>query len=108
MLSETVAKGIEITNGPEASETVKFIMLFNKFFDFLNVDNYCERVKKRNSFKEPYRSPNDFRLKWLVEEFIPSWEKSVNDRVGFDKEEKAKMKLSKETLLGVRFTGESI
>ena len=65
-------------------------------------------IGKRNSFKEPYKSENDFRLIWLADEFIPyldSWEKIVNDRAGFNKEQKAKMKLSKETLLGIRFTG---
>ena len=89
MISETVAKAIEITNGPEASEAVKFIKMFNKFFDCLNVDNFWEGIKKRNTFKELYRSEHDFRRKWLAEEFIPyldSWEKSINDRAGYNKE----------------------
>ena len=51
-------------------------------------------------------------LQWLKNNFIgylDAWEKSVNERPGFEKiEKKNKMLLSQETRLGLRMTGNSI
>ena len=44
---------------------MKLIENFDKFFDCLNVTNYDSGRKERKPFKEPYISPDDFRLKWL-------------------------------------------
>ena len=106
MLSESVSKAIELTGGPEVSETVKFIGMMDKFFDCLNVDNYSCGFAQRKPFKHPYRSSNDFRLTWLEKEFLPyldQWEQSVWSRQ-FEGD-KSTMMLSAETLLGIRFTG---
>ena len=48
-------------------------------------------------------------MQWLEDEFLPfldAWEKSVEEREGFTDAEKNRMKLSTETLLGLRITGE--
>ena len=107
MLSESVAKAMELTGGPVVSETVKFITMMDKFFDCLNVDNYSSGFTQRKPFKQPYRSANDFRLTWLEKEFLPyldQWEQSVLCR---DVEgDKGNMLLSNETLLGIRLTGQ--
>ena len=106
MLSQSVAKAMELTGGPVVSETVKFITMMDKFFDCLNVDNYSSGFTQRKPFKQPYRSANDFRLTWLEKEFLPyldQWEQSVLCR---DVEgDKGNMLLSNETLLGIRLTG---
>ncbi|KAL5506391.1 hypothetical protein EMCRGX_G008017 [Ephydatia muelleri] len=57
-------------------------------------------------FQEPYRSANDFRLKWLQQEFLPylnDWEESVN-AMNCSKKIKKCMMLSAETQLGIRIT----
>lgn len=49
-----------------------------------------------------------YDLQWLRDEFLvylDEWEKSVNDRPGFSKEEKNLMLLSPATRLGIKMTG---
>ena len=56
-----------------------------------------------------YRFPLNYDLQWLRDEFLvylDEWEKSVNDRPGFSKEEKNLMLLSPATRLGIRMTGD--
>ena len=48
------------------SETVKFTVMFDRFFDCLNVNNFTTGKHKRKPFQNPYRSPDDFRLKVCV------------------------------------------
>lgn len=49
--------------GPVASETSRFALTFDKFFDALNVCNFDSGKHERKPFKDPYRSASDFRLK---------------------------------------------
>eukprot|EP00731_Ephydatia_muelleri_P009535 Em0005g121a len=110
VLSETVAKGIQVTCGPDATETVNFIDKFDKFFDCFNVSSYQKGMRYRKPFQEPYRSANDFRLKWLQQEFLPylnDWEESVN-AMNCSKKIKKCMMLSAETQLGIRITEISV
>ncbi|KAL5500013.1 hypothetical protein EMCRGX_G011503 [Ephydatia muelleri] len=107
LLSETVAKALVLSGDPAVQETAKFVTMFDKFFDALNVSNYTSGVNKRKVFQQPYRSGDDFRLKWLKEEFLvflDTWEQSVQARPGFSASEKQKMLLSPQTLLGLRIT----
>ena len=60
MLSETVSKALQLCGGAEAEETARFVSMFDKFFDSLNVSNH------RKVFQQPYRSAEDFRLKVRV------------------------------------------
>ena len=39
----------------------------DKFFDVLNVSSFCEEKHKRKVFREPFRSPDDFRMEVCVE-----------------------------------------
>jgi len=52
-----------MTQGEEAEETAKFAEMFDKFFDCLNVSYAKAGMRSKNCFKNPYRKPNDFRLK---------------------------------------------
>ena len=63
VLSETVANGLQMVLGEEASETVRFIRMMDKFFDSLNVNNFTTGKRRRKVFQDPYRGPGDFRLK---------------------------------------------
>ena len=63
LLSETVAKALVLSGDPAVQETAKFVSMFDKLFDALNVSNYNSGVKKMKTFQQPYRSGNDFRLK---------------------------------------------
>ena len=58
-----MSKAIEMTGGPAAQETAKFVEMADKFFDCLNVNDYNTGRFKRKVFKQPYRSATDFRLK---------------------------------------------
>ena len=48
------------------SETVKFTVMFDHFFDCHNMNNFTTGKHKRKPFQNPYRSPDDFRLKVCV------------------------------------------
>ena len=52
-----------MTGGERAQETAKFVRMFDKFFDTLNVNSYNAGRLKRKVFKQPYRSATDFRLR---------------------------------------------
>ena len=62
-MSETVGKALQQTGGEEASETAKFILVMDRFFDCLNVKSLSESYKHLKLYRKPYRSGNDFRLK---------------------------------------------
>ena len=51
-----------LVGGPEAQETAKFVLLFDKFFDALNVGDFYSGQYHRKPFQAPYYSETDFRL----------------------------------------------
>ena len=54
VLSESVSKALLLgEGGSRASETSKFVLFMDKFFDALNVHNYTHGVP----FQMPYTSP---------------------------------------------------
>lgn len=63
MLSESVGKAIQLTGGNDAQETANFILLFDKFFDMLNVSNFTNGSRKKKPFQYPYHTGDDHRLK---------------------------------------------
>ena len=62
VLSESVGKAISMTGGPEAEETSKFVLMFDKFFDILNVSNFTNGTHYRKPFLHPYHHKDDWRL----------------------------------------------
>ena len=63
VLSFSVSKCLNHVVGPAASETANFALMFDQFFDALNVCNFNSGKHERKPFKDPYRSASDFRLK---------------------------------------------
>ena len=68
VLSNTVGNALTIVVEKKAETTVDFILRMDKFFDCLKIGSYTDGKLTRNPFKQPYRSPNDFRLQ--VRNFI--------------------------------------
>lgn len=73
VMSDSVSKAIELTGGPDAQETARFVAIFDKFFDCLNVNDYNTGCRKRKVFKQPYQSGTDFRLEVSFYQFLPKW-----------------------------------
>lgn len=63
MLSESVSKALTLVGGQDAQETARFVSMFDKFFDCLNVSSFEKGNKSRKPFQQPYRSASDPRLK---------------------------------------------
>ncbi|KAL5500545.1 hypothetical protein EMCRGX_G012127 [Ephydatia muelleri] len=55
LLSETVAKALVLSGDPAVQETAKFVTMFDKFFDALNVSNYTSGVNKRKKNMQTIR-----------------------------------------------------
>ena len=66
VLSDSVAKAMQATQGQESEETLRFITMFDQFFDCFNVRSYDEGKRQRKPFKQPYRSGSDFRLQVCI------------------------------------------
>ena len=58
-----MSKALGLSGDPAVQETAKFVSMFDKFLDALNVSNYNSGVKKMKTFQLLYRSGDDFRLK---------------------------------------------
>lgn len=52
---------MEFLGNPESKETIRFIKMFDRWFDILNVSNSSEGVQKRKPDRMPIRR-NDPRL----------------------------------------------
>lgn len=63
VLSQHVADALDFYGSSETLETKRFVEIFNKFFDCMNIRHWDEHRKKRNPNLQPYRSPDDERLK---------------------------------------------
>ena len=68
---------MKLTGGSEVTETVRFVTMFDRFFDCLNVNNFMTGYHKRKVFKQPYKSANDFRLKVSNSKALPLELKSL-------------------------------
>lgn len=58
-----MSKCLTHTLGLVAEGSAQFAIMFDKFFDALNVCNFDEGKHERKPFKDPYRSSSDFRIK---------------------------------------------
>uniref|UniRef100_A0A1X7VJH2 Uncharacterized protein n=1 Tax=Amphimedon queenslandica TaxID=400682 RepID=A0A1X7VJH2_AMPQE len=106
VLSQIVATALRTYLKEESEETEKYIEMFDKIFDCLNVTNYtC--YTKRKYFQSPYRWNNDLRINWMQSEFLPwlkNWEDQVKSKEDLKVREKNNLIKSQETLLGIRIT----
>ena len=108
VMSETVAN-VMTSYGPDsASETIKFILMIDKFFDCCNSRSLTEADHKRKPFLAPYASINDQRFGFLKDVFVKyldEWKITVENRPGkFSKDDRAKMFLSDATYEGLKTT----
>ena len=62
VLSETVAKALDFYGNEEATETKRFVDIFDTFFDCLNVRSLEEHHRRRKPNLAPYRQMDDGRL----------------------------------------------
>ena len=58
-----MSKALHLLGDTTTEETAKFVEMFDKFFDTLNVSNFSSGKEKRKPFQSPYISGTDFRLK---------------------------------------------
>lgn len=54
---------LQMMGRPEFDRTIEFVMFFDKFFDCLNVSNFVAGKHSRKSFKAPFHSEKDFRVR---------------------------------------------
>ena len=101
VLSESVYHALHNFGPPEAAATAKFFLMFDKFFDCLNVKNTDEATTKLKPFLKEYRSPDDERFTWLTDTFLKyfsDWQYSINANPDpLTKNAKANMFLSWQT-----------
>ena len=70
-----------MNGGSEAEQTAKFVDMFDKFFDCLNVSNFFDGIHQLKPFRHPYRNGFDFRLKVGRPTYIVYmlWPKFISD-----------------------------
>ena len=74
VLSESVGKHLYTYHGPEYHGTADLCMMMDTFFDLLNIKNGIEHATIKEFFT-PFRSPNDKRFKWLINDFLSYFER---------------------------------
>ncbi|XP_022107675.1 uncharacterized protein LOC110988468 [Acanthaster planci] len=107
VLSSTVANAFQCHGKVGTASTVKFVTMFDQFFDCLNVSNTYKGVHSRKPALEPYKTVDDWRFDWLKEDFLGflrEWEEEVQSKQQLDKATKKKMTLSRETVEGIKIT----
>lgn len=112
VLSKSVSVVLKNFGPSKAKETATFCEMIDSFFDCTNVRALNEGKQKRKTFLDPFKSQNDFRFYWLINDFFPyleNWKESVKNRPGdFSKTERGKMFLSKQTYEGLVMTGNAL
>ena len=63
LLSKTVADAFAYFGDPSTSKTQRFVLMFDRLFDCLNVRNYKQWKEKRKPDLKPYSSADDEKLK---------------------------------------------
>lgn len=108
VLSESVGKALVVQGNYLTSETRLFISNFDQFFDCLNVSRLLQDVKSRKRARAPYTTADDWRFKWLkddfLEKYINEWHRSSMAIVQIPKDERRRLCLSDQTLEGIRLT----
>ena len=62
-MSKTVADLFEYFDDPSTTETKKFVLMFDRLFDCLNVRDLHQWVRKLKPDLKPYRNADDPRFK---------------------------------------------
>ena len=110
-MSNSVSTVLQLYCGPETHGTAELCGLANKFFDICNIRHLKQGLMTRKEDMEPFRSKDDPRLDWLVDEFLEyfhQWKDSIDKRDGFTPKQKEKMFISHQTYEGLIITVKSI
>ena len=112
VLSTTVSKVLSRFGGQESSETAKFCVMMDSFFDCCITRHCDEATQTRKPCLQPYTDVNDPRFDWLLETFLPyfdRWWKSIQYRHGdFSDSERERMFIPKQTHQGLFITCHSL
>ena len=83
--------------------------MMDTFFDLLNIKNDIGHTTSITEFLTPFTSPNDKRFKWLINDFLSSFERWQESMEGkFTTADKKKMFLSHQTYTGILINVHSI
>ncbi|XP_066926644.1 uncharacterized protein [Clytia hemisphaerica] len=108
VLSNSVDIALQMQNNDATISTQKFIGMFNKLFDILNVKSTTIGFRELNDDKKPFKGKdNDNRLEWLLDTFLPflaNWENEVNNLELDDEKKKKRMYLSQQTSSRLKIT----
>ena len=74
-LSESVSVDLITFGLKKAAATGTYCEMFDKFFVCVNGRNSVEYITKRKPFLSPYFSVDDEKLSWVVETFLPYFQK---------------------------------
>ena len=66
MLSKTVVDHFAYAEDPSTTETQRFIRIFDKLFDCLNVRDLHQWVQKRKPDLKPYNKVDDERFEVII------------------------------------------
>ena len=112
VLSESVSTALLEFGPPDAKASAEYCLMFDKYFDCMNVRNSIETITKRKPFLAPYTSVDDERFVWLTNTFLPyfdKWKASINNRSGnFTQNEKSQMFISWQTFEALQITTYSV
>ena len=112
VLSSTVSKVVSQYGPPEASETAKFCMLMDTFFDIMNIRNVNSHEYERKPSLKPFTTVDDARFSWLRNVFLQyfeDWRDAIENREGnFSKKAKMKMFITPQTYKGLKISVNSI
>ncbi|CAM1323325.1 Uncharacterised protein r2_g3187 [Pycnogonum litorale] len=107
ILSSSVGNIMMAYGHQDYSETARFILLCDRFFDCLNTRSLTEAQFKRKPYLKPYTDVNDPRFEFLIKEFIGYFEKWY-ESIPPNSEGADKKFISKQTYTGLKITCNSI
>ena len=112
VLSRTVSEVLSNYGPADADGTAEFCLMFDKFFDIMNVSCTTASSRRLKPFNPPFSSTDDPRFSWLKNQFLKyfeDWLGSIEERPGaYTKSEKQKMFISSQTYQGLKITTHSV
>ena len=108
VLSTTFSKALSNYGPADAAGTDKFCLMFDEFFDIMNVGSITASLRELKPFNAPFSSTDDPHFTWLKNLFLKyfyGWLRSIEERPGANtKSEKQKMFIPPQTYEGLKIT----
>ena len=112
MLSTTASKVLSNYGPADATGTAEFCLMFDKFFDIMNVSSTTVSSHKLKPLNAPFSSTDDPQFLWLKNQFLKYFKdclRSIEERPGAcTKSEKQKMFISSQTYEALKITVHSV